>query len=183
MKYEYNSGGFSLIEPIIVAVIIVILSASAGRYLIIPRTSARTAQVVSDFGMLHHVLNQYKTDWGKYPVTGSKAVPFGYNTDLVSVTSILARELTGKNAIVNVTSNRNIYRENGGYSYFNPDLLITGMKNPLNPFYDYEYYSLDGNHFYLVCRYSLKGKVMYLMEGDLFSKKISNKKPVWFVKQ
>ena len=171
--------GFTLIELMIVIAIIIILTAIAVPYYSKIEASANRAKVISDFRTMRDSLEQYHSDWGIYPVTGSKAESFGFNTDFESITSAVAKELTGDNAVLNTPSHTDSLSEKGGIDYFTREWIVREMKNPFNWKRDYYYYSPNGSYFYLVCVYKYNGKTVYIESSDNFSYNDVYHKPDW----
>jgi len=171
-----------LIELIIVIAIIIILVSIAmpvyARFVM----RAKRSNVAGDFRTLQNSVEAYRVDWGTYPVTGSTGETFGYHTDFTSPTSVIAQELTGENATLNISSHIDTLGEKGGIDYFAGRWIICRMRNPYNPAKDYEYYSQNGSSYTFACEYKYKGITHYILKnGSIY--KDTTIKPVWYVNQ
>ncbi len=159
-----NRKGFTLIELMIVIAIIIILAAIAIPNYLKMTERAKKSRVASDFETLATALEAYRTDWGQYPVQTSLA-PFGKNTDGSSISSTLAKELTGVGASTNTSSNTTATGETGGIEYIKAK-TIQSMVDPFIPTEDYKYGSQDGTAWVLSCHYKTAGTDHYLWRTD-----------------
>jgi prepilin-type N-terminal cleavage/methylation domain-containing protein len=121
--------GFTLIELMIVIAIIIILAAIAIPNYLRMTDRARRSRVAGDFTSLATALEAYQVDWGSYPKTTASA--FGKGVDGTTITSTIAKELTGTGT-TNVSGNTTLTGENGGIEYIKAG-TIAAMYNPFNP--------------------------------------------------
>jgi len=160
-----NRKGFTLIELMIVIAIIIILAAIAIPNYLKMTERAKKSRVASDFESLATALEAYRTDWGTYPVEANLS-PFGKNTDGTTITSTLAKELTGDSAATtNKSGNTTATGEDGGIEYIKAK-TIQSMVDPFIPTEDYEYGSADGTAWVLSCHYKTAGTDHYLYRTD-----------------
>lgn len=152
IKKMKQRKGFTLIELMIVIAIIIILAAIAIPNYLRMTDRARRSRIAGDFTALATALEAYSVDWGAYPVAAT-ADAFGKPIDGTTITSTIAKELTGQGGTQNVSTSTTLTGEQGGIEYIKAG-TIQAMYNPFIPTADddtdcYFYGSADGTHWVL----------------------------------
>ena len=154
--------GFTLFELMIVATIIIILSAIAIPNYLHLKYRASEARAYQDLAFMAYLLEIYKIDWGAYPVVDAGEY-FGKNTDGNTLTSTLAIEFTGSGTgppYVNVKGSKTLTRHEGGIDYCEAG-KFTSLYNPFNPTTDYHYRSDSTGSDWVLSLSVSAGKVLY----------------------
>lgn len=157
-----NRKGYTLFELVIVAVIIIILSAIAIPNYFHLKYKASEARAYEDFSFIGYLLEIYKIDWGAYPVVVGGEY-FGKNTDGSELKSTLSIELTGSGTgapYVNIPGKKTLTGHEGSIEYFEASRIIS-LYNPFNPSQDYHYQSDSTGSEWVLSLSISNGKVLY----------------------
>ena len=157
-----NRKGYTLFELMIVAIIIIILSAIAIPNYLHLKYKASEARAYEDFSFIGYLLEIYKIDWGAYPVVEAGEF-FGKNADGSELKSTLSIELTGsgKSApYVNIPGKKTLTGHLGPIEYFEASRIVS-LYNPFNPSQDYHYQSDSTGSEWVLYLSIGNGKVLY----------------------
>ena len=162
MKKFKKRKGYTLFELVIVAAIIIILSAIAIPNYLHLKYRASEARAYQDLAFMAYLLEIYKIDWGAYPVVDAGEY-FGKNTDGGAITSTLATELTGSGTgapYVNIPGKKTLTGNPAPVEYFEASRIVS-LYNPFSPLSDYHYQSDSTGSDWVLSLSISAGRVLY----------------------
>lgn len=150
------------LQILIIVLVVVALAAISVPFYTRKVHTLRMNRVTSDFSYLARHLEEFKTDWGSYPVV-SNGEYFGKNTDDVEITATLTIELSGSGTdlpYLNIPGGTSLTDRDGGIEYIEPGRILM-LYNPFNSSQDYYYRTDESGSKWVLSLFLPDGKVLY----------------------
>lgn len=157
-----RKGRLALREIIIIIVIVVVLAGVSVPYYLRRVQTMRMDRVISDFAYLASHLDEFRTDWGCYPIVPNGEY-FGKNTDGIAIMATITRELTGSATAapyINIPGNVSLTDREGGIEYIEIGKILL-LYNPFNSTQDYYYRTDERGTKWVLSLFLPNGKVLY----------------------